>query len=447
MADVAASTKLLSELKSLHPMMIDLSLDRIKILLDALGRPQDQLPPVIHVAGTNGKGSTTAFMSAMLRSAGLRVHVYTSPHLVRFHERIALAGPDGATHPIGENELVALLNRVSAVNAGDPMTFFEITTAAALVAFAETPADVVILEVGLGGRLDATNVVDAPALTVITPVAMDHTDKLGRTLSEIAGEKAGILKPHVPGIIAPQHEDALLAIQRTADRICAPLTLFGQDYDAYLQNGRLVYQDAERLLDLPVPVLRGPHQRVNAAVAVAAVRALSGYGRPELLVDETALAQGLTSATWPARMMPVTSGPLRADIGRDDELWIDSGHNPAAGRAIAEAIADLEDTSPKPTFLVLGMMANKDASGFVSAFKGLVRGILTVQAESAGDGAASAEELCDIADTVGIPATASASLPQALRDLDRTHPDRKRILICGSIYLAGDALAFQGAPA
>lgn len=440
----SGSDALFQELKALHPMMIDLSLDRLTGLLEALGRPQDRLSPVIHVAGTNGKGSVCAYLTAILQAAGLRVHLYTSPHLVRFHERIALAGADGRTAPIGDSALRHVLQRVQAANAGRAMTFFEMTTAAALLAFSETPADVVILEVGLGGRLDATNVVEKPAVTVITPVALDHADKLGDSVAAIAREKAGIIKPGVPCVVGPQEDEAFLVIQSVAEREGAPLIAWGQDFDAFPQNGRLIFQDEGRLMDLPIPVLRGRHQMSNAGIAIAGARAFA-RAVTDSRIDEAAIAVGLTTASWPGRMMPVTSGPLRAQLGADDELWIDGGHNPAAGRAIAGTIADLEDAAPKPTFLVAGLLANKDARGFFAPFAGLARALIAVPIGVSGEtgSGAAPETIVAAAEAVGISARAAPSLPDALGALQQAHRGPKRVLICGSLYLAGEALKIQ----
>ena len=435
-----ASDALLAHLHTLHPQLIDLSLDRIRGLLDDLGRPQDRLAPVIHVAGTNGKGSTVAFIGAILRATGLRVHVYTSPHLVDFHERIALAQADGSTAAIGEHELVDVLERVSAVNAGRAMTFFEITTAAAFLAFSEQPADAVLLEVGLGGRLDATNLIDQPAVTVITPVSIDHADKLGETIGQIAGEKAGILKAGVPCVVAPQFDDAMEVITRKADVVGADLVAWGRDFDAHMQNGRLVFQDEERLIDLPLPGLRGPHQRINAGVAVAAARVFARRtGRAQRL-SEAAIAEGLRSAEWPARMALLANSPLRDHLGANDELWLDGGHNPAAGLAIAEVLADLEEQSPKPAFLVVAMMANKDVAGFLAPFAGLARGVHAVPLPGSASGAPP-EEIASAATGLGIPAVSAASVEMALRHLQATHAGEKRVLMCGSLYLAGAVLA------
>ena len=429
------SDELLAELKTLHPLLIDLSLGRIERLLAKLGSPERRLPPVIHIAGTNGKGSTTAFLKAMHEAAGRRVHVYTSPHLVRFAERISLAGPDGRSRPIPEVDLVRLLERVASVNAGEPITFFEITTAAAFLAFAETPADAVILEVGLGGRLDTTNVVPKPALTIITPVSMDHADKLGSTIELIAAEKAGIIKPGVPLIVSQQDERALSVILDRASQMRAPVRLWGSDFQAFEQRGRLVYQDDELLLDLPMPALLGRHQVVNAGACVAAALAL-----PDSL-PQSAIERGLVEVTWPARMQRLSGGPHNARLGADAELWLDGGHNPAGGEAIARTLADLDERAGKPVLVVAGMMGQKDASGFLKPFSGLVRKLYTVPVPTAHEPPHAAADLATIARAVGLDATAADSVAAALETIAREHSGPKRVLICGSLYLAGHVLA------
>ena len=432
------SDELLADLKRLHPKLIDLSLGRIERLLDKLGNPERRLPPVIHIAGTNGKGSTAAYLSGMLQAAGRRVHLYTSPHLVHFHERIALAGDDGKTRPISEVGLVALLSEVARINDGDPITFFEITTAAAFKAFAETPADAVILEVGLGGRLDATNLVDRPALSIITPVAMDHADKLGDTLEKIAGEKAGILKAGVPAVISQQEDEALEVICERAKQVNAPLTVWGHHYDAYEQRGRLVFQQENVLLDLPKPALLGPHQIVNAGTAVAAALALRHLG-----LNEQAIESGLASAEWPARMQRLSSGRLADMLRPGSELWLDGGHNPAGGTAVAQTLADIEERSSSPLYLVVGMMGQKDAVGFLKPFRGLVRGIVTVPIPGAHEQPLSPDDLASIAAEQGFAAVSAADVPAALCWIEAETSGPQRVLICGSLYLAGHVLALQ----
>jgi dihydrofolate synthase/folylpolyglutamate synthase len=432
------SDKLLADLKLLHPKLIDLSLGRIERLLAKLGNPHEKLPPVIHIAGTNGKGSTTAFLKAMLSAAGLRVHVYTSPHLVRFHERIELAGPDGVSQPIGEEQLVDVLTRTQAVNDGDDITQFEITTAAAFLAYAETPADVLLLEVGLGGRLDATNVIKRPALTVITPVSMDHAEKLGSTIGLIAAEKAGILKRGVPCIVAQQDDEALAVIVDTAHKTGAKPIVWGQDFDAFEQNGRLVVQTETRVLDLPLPALVGRHQIVNAGTAVTAALQLE-----DLRQNEAAIERGLLTAKWPARMQRLDSGPLPDLLGRNCELWLDGGHNPSAGSALAQTLADLEERAPKPLYLICGMMGLKDATGFLSPFRGLVRHIVTVPIPGAHEAPFSPEALAEVANRIDLSAEAATDIESALKRIELLDAAPKRVLICGSLYLAGHVLARQ----
>jgi dihydrofolate synthase/folylpolyglutamate synthase len=432
------SDKLLSDLKLLHPKLIDLSLGRVERLLAKLGRPHERLPPVIHIAGTNGKGSVTAYLKAMLEAAGRRVHVYTSPHLVRFHERIEIAGAFGRARPIGEDALVDVLTRTQKVNDGDDITQFEITTAAAFLAFSETPADVVLLEVGLGGRLDATNVIARPALTIITQISMDHTEKLGATLPLIAAEKAGILKRGVACVVSQQEEDALAVLEREAAIVGARLVVWGRDFDAYEQRGRLLVQDEGQLLDLPLPALLGRHQIVNAGTAVAAALEL-GTLKP----DERAIEMGLASVRWPARMQRLDWGPLPSLLSRGSELWLDGGHNPAAGRMLAQTMADLEERSEKPLLLIAGMMGLKDAAGFLSPFRGLARHVVTVPIPGAHEAPFPPEALAEVAIRAGIDAEAAESIEAALKRADSIEPGHKRVLICGSLYLAGHVLALQ----
>jgi dihydrofolate synthase / folylpolyglutamate synthase len=436
------SDALLAEMMLLHPKLIDLSLGRVERLLGKLGHPEKKLAPVVHIAGTNGKGSVTAYLKAMLEAAGKRVHTYTSPHLVRFHERIALAGADGVSRHISEASLVDVLMRVRAVNDGDDITQFEITTAAAFLAFSETPADVVLLEVGLGGRLDATNVIANPALTVITPISMDHAEKLGPTLEKIAAEKAGILKRGATGVISQQPAEVLQVIEAKAKKIGAPLVIWGQDFDAYEQSGRLVVQLNEELLDLPLPALAGRHQVINAGTAVAAAVKL-GRKLPALGLDERAIEVGLRTVDWPARMQRLTNGPLPAILGPDSELWLDGGHNPAAGDMLADTLATFEERSPKPVYLVVGMMGQKDALGFLAPFRGLVRGVYTVPIPGAHEAPHSQEKLAEVAQSAGLQAIDRSSIVDALQTIAALPKGPKRVMICGSLYLAGHVLTLQ----
>jgi dihydrofolate synthase/folylpolyglutamate synthase len=425
---------LLARMKQLHPLLIDLSLERVERLLAELGSPHEKLPPVVHIAGTNGKGSTTAFLKAMLEAAGKRVHVYTSPHLVRFNERIALANRNGA-QPIDEAALTALLSRVEAVNAGQPITFFEITTAAAFLAFAETPADFLLLEVGLGGRLDTTNVVAKPALTVITPISMDHADKLGDTVEKIAAEKAGIMKRGAACVTARQTPEVDDVLEAAARKRGARLIRWGEHFDAFAQRGRLVFQREDRLLDLPMPALIGPHQIVNAGTSAAAAL--------ELGIDERAIATGLASARWPARMQLLGRGGLTRNLRPDCELWLDGGHNPAAGEVLARTLADLEERSPRPLALIVGMMGQKDAAGFLQPFVGLARQVVTVPVPGAHMPPVKPEVLAGVARGLGLDAVAAEGVEQALEIAAHTTEGPLRILICGSLYLAGHVLALQ----
>lgn len=432
------SDQLLADLKELHPKLIDLSLGRVERLLAKLGSPHLKLPPVIHVAGTNGKGSVTAYLKSILEASGRRVHVYTSPHLVRFHERIEIAGADGKARPIAEDALVDVLSRTQAVNDGDDITQFEITTAAAFLAFSEHPADALLLEVGLGGRLDATNVVAKPALTVITSISLDHADKLGDTLEKIAKEKAGILKRGVRCVVSQQDDEVLDVIRSEAGRVHADLIAWGERFDAYEQRGRLIVQREDELLDLPMPGLIGRHQVINAATAVVAAME---FGGASLTLDH--IEQGLASVRWPARMQRLDAGPLPEMLSAGCELWLDGGHNPAAGAVVAQTLADLEDRAPKPLYLVVGMMALKDAGGFLAPFTGLARHVVTVPISGAHEATHAPEVLAKAARDVHLSAESAGSVEQALRRLEKLYPGPKRVVICGSLYLAGHVLALQ----
>ncbi len=430
---MAESDRLLEHLATLHPKSIDLSLGRVERLLAALGNPERQLPPVVHVAGTNGKGSVIAYLRAMHEAASQRVHTFTSPHLCRFHERIRLAG-----NLVGEAQLTDILMRTEAANNGAPITFFEITTAAAMLAFAETPADILLLETGLGGRLDATNVIAKPAATVITPVSIDHTGFLGDDLAAIAREKAGILKPGVTCVVSRQQIEAEEAIERQSETVGAPLFIEGQDWDAFEQQGRLVYQDEQTLLDLPLPRLRGRHQIANAGAAVAAVSALGTS-----MVDEKAICAGLQDASWAGRFERLGPGRLTDLIGSESELWLDGGHNPAAAHVLAEALADLEERSPRPLHLICGMMNNKDAEAFFTAFRGLAEYVATVPIPGEAN-AYCAKALADKVEAAGLLAEPTTGLTEALTKSHALGSDPVRILICGSLYLAGHVYKAHG---
>lgn len=429
---------IVARLMALHPKRIDLSLDRVQRLLAALGHPERKLPPVIHVAGTNGKGSTIAFLRAILEAAGKRVHAYTSPHLVRFNERFRI-GASGEGHLVSDDELSAILEECERANAGAPITAFEITTAAGLLIFARHPADVLLMEVGLGGRLDATNVIDHPLATIITRISIDHTDFLGDSLGKIAAEKAGILKRGVPAVIASQNREALAVIERQAGRLGAPLKIAGEDWTATEERGRLVYQDEAGLLDLPAPRLYGRHQFENAGLAIAALRATRQFAIPGAAFDA-----GMTKAEWPARLHRLAHGRLVELAPAGSELWLDGGHNPDGGRAVAAALADLEERVSRPLVLVVGMLASKDCEGFLGNFAGLARRLIAVPIPGAEKGL-SPETVADIARSIGLSATSRDNLAEAFdaaRKLDLEPPPR--ILITGSLYLAGEVLRENG---
>ncbi|MGD9919885.1 MAG: folylpolyglutamate synthase/dihydrofolate synthase family protein [Pseudorhodoplanes sp.] len=429
----------LTRLLALHPKLIDLSLERMWRLLARLDHPERRLPPVIHVAGTNGKGSTIAFMRAILENAGHHVHVYTSPHLVRFNERFRIAG-EGGGQLVGDDELRAVVEECERANAGDPITVFEITTAAGLVLFSRHPADVLLLEVGLGGRLDATNVVDAPLLSVITPVSLDHADYLGDRIESVAAEKAGILKRGVRAVIGPQTPEALSTIERAAERVRAPMRVAGEHWNASEEHRRLVYQDDDGLLDLPGPKLIGRHQFVNAGLAVAALRA-SG-----LKIPASAYEAGIVKADWPARMQRLTNGHLVPLAPTGSEIWLDGGHNPDGGRAIAVSLADIEERAPKPLVLIVGMLGTKDFEGYLRCFTGLARRLYAVPVPGA-ERSLSPAQIADAAIRIGIPAEVASGVEAALSAVKALSLEvPPRILIGGSLYLAGDVLRRNGTP-
>ncbi len=424
------SDAILERLLALHPKLIDLSLDRMERILAALGNPERATPPVVHVAGTNGKGSTMAFMRAGLEAAGYRVHAYTSPHLTRFHERIRLAGT-----LVTEAALSALLEDCEAANGGVPITYFEITTAAAFLAFSRIEADVLLLETGLGGRLDATNVLERPALTVITPVSIDHVQYLGEGLGVIAGEKAGILKPGVTGVIGPQPAAAGDAIAARAAAIDAPLVRHGEHYKFAVTDGGFRYSADGVDLELPRPGLFGAYQVENAAVAMAALRALPGFD-----VDDGAIAQGLADVEWPARMQRLGHGPLDERLPDGWELWVDAGHNPDAGRALAEAMAGWRD---RPLHMIAGMLNSKDTVGYLEPLAAVATDARCV-AIPGENASMTAVELMAAATEAGLTATVADSVDAAMDEVLATASSPGRILICGSHYLVGALLADNG---
>jgi dihydrofolate synthase/folylpolyglutamate synthase len=428
---------ILERLTKLHPKLIDLSLDRILRLLEALGAPHEALPPTFHIAGTNGKGSVAAYLRAMLEAGGYGVHAYTSPHLVRFHERIRLAGSPKSAE-IDEAYLAALLDECERVNAGAPITFFEITTCVAMLAFARNKADALILEVGMGGRYDTTNVVQRPAMTIITPIDLDHQAFLGDTIALIAGEKAGILKPGVPAVIGLQKDEARDVIEARAAAVGAPLFIQGQDFSTHEEQGHLVYQDAYGLLDLPLPKLLGQHQIENAGLAICALR------QSDFVLETPAIERGLREVEWPARMQRLTRGPLVDRLPPHAELWLDGGHNPQAGRAIAHLMADLAAARPAPLFLITGMKETKDASGFFAPFEGLASHVEVIAIPD-DPACLTPEQLVAAASAAGLDVSPALSLDDAFaKTMTRAGGSSPRILICGSLYLAGAVLRDHG---
>ena len=426
---MARSDAVLDRLTRLHPKLIDLSLGRIERLLARLGHPEEKLAPVVHIAGTNGKGSTLAFLRAMLEAAGKRVQVYTSPHLVRFHERVRLTGG-----PIAESDLAALLEACETANGGAPITYFEITTAAAFLGFAREAADILLLETGLGGRLDATNVIAQPRVTAISPVSVDHVQFLGGTIEEIAFEKAGILKPGVPAVIGPQAPEALTVIERHAAEAGAPLYRYGEEWTVRGKNGGFVFEVGGARRRYPAPALRGAHQIENAGLALACAALLDGFG-----LDATAREAGLARAEWPGRLQRLTRGPLAELLAEDWELWLDGGHNAAAGEALAR---DLDTWEPRPLHLVYGMLDTKSAQGFLRPLAPLAETLHAV-AIPGEPASLSDEDAAREAAEAGFEAQASPSVTDALRAIRRDRAPG-RVLICGSLYLAGQVLAENG---
>jgi dihydrofolate synthase / folylpolyglutamate synthase len=429
---------ILARLLALHPKRIDLSLDRMWRVLDRLGHPERSLPPVIHVAGTNGKGSTVAFLRAMLEAAGLTAHVYTSPNLVRVNERFRL-GRAGGGVLVSDDDLAAALAECERANGDAPITVFEIETAAAFLLFSRHSADALLLEVGLGGRLDATNVVERPVASVITPVSMDHMEFLGDTLEAIAAEKAAIMKPDVPAVIGRQTEGPLAVITDRAERLGAPLHVLGQDWMVGEERGRLVYQDLKGLIDLPGPRLFGRHQFDNAGTAIAALRA-SGLALPT-----SAFEQGILKAEWPARLQRLTSGKLPPLAPAGSELWLDGSHNADGGRITAAFMADLEERVPRPLVLVVGMLSTKDTAGFLRNFTGLARRLIAVPIHQ--DKGLPVTAVADVARMIGLSADSVETIEAALSRVARLDIEAPpRILITGSLYLAGEVLAANGTP-
>ncbi len=428
---IRASDAVIQRLRANHPSLIDLTTGRVERLLAALGHPERRLPPVIHVAGTNGKGSTVAYVRAIAEADGRKVHALTSPHLVRFAERIRIAG-----ELISDARLAELTERLEAANAGQDISFFEIATVLAIEAFAQTPADLCVIEVGLGGRYDATNVFEAPAVSVITPVDYDHLEMLGPELARIAWEKAGIIKAGRPVVSARQQNDALESIEREAERLGAPMLLMGRDFDAWEERGRLLVQMEERLLDLPAPALFGGHQFDNAGLAVAAMLTLD-----PTLSDE-AMVAGVASAVWPARFQRLTKGPLAALVrARGGDLWLDGGHNPHAGRALAEAASRLIDRDGRPLVLVAGMFARKDSVGFFQPFAEMHPKVIATTFDSPN--AAPAQDIAEAAERAGLRAATAPDVEAAVRLALEGAGPAPHVLVCGGLHFAGEVLAMS----
>ncbi|MBR0871578.1 bifunctional folylpolyglutamate synthase/dihydrofolate synthase [Bradyrhizobium tropiciagri] len=427
---------LLARIAALHPKRIDLSLDRMLGLMERLDHPERKLPPVIHVAGTNGKGSTIAYLRAILEAAGLKVHVFTSPYLVRINECYRLGG-----RLVGDDELRETFEHCERVNAGNPITIFEMETAVAFALFAKHPADVALLEVGLGGRLDSTNVVEAPLASVIAPVSMDHMEFLGDRLTDIAGEKAAIIKRKVPVISAEQAPEAMAVIEAQASRMRAPLHAAGQQWHVSIERGRLVYQDERGLMDLAAPKLFGRHQFDNAGLAIATLRAIDAFK-----LNMSAYEAGIVCAEWPARMQRLAAGALVAQGPQGSEIWLDGGHNAEGGRVAAAALGDLEERVSRPLVVIAGMMANKDADAFLANFAGLTRHIIAVPVPGRDNGMAP-DRLADAARALGMRVEIAGGVDAALQRLATlAYEVPPRILITGSLYLAGPVLAANGTP-
>jgi dihydrofolate synthase/folylpolyglutamate synthase len=439
---VSAAEREINALLALHPKGFDLSLGRITRLLERLGNPHEQLPPVIHIAGTNGKGSTSAFCRAILEAHGLTAHVHTSPHLVNWHERFRM-GADGGGHLVKDEVLADALRRVADANQGEMITVFEILTAVMFVLFSEHPADAALVEVGLGGRFDATNVIAHPAASVIMSISLDHQAYLGDRVELIAAEKAGIIKTGSPVVIGAQTEDAAREVLvNIAERRKCPVSVYGQDFFAVEENGRLAYQDEDELIDLPLPKLAGRHQQGNAAAAIRALKA-AGFD-----LNERAIAEGLLNVSWPGRLERLTHGRLVESAMDGVELWIDGGHNPGAGQVIAEAMANLNDRESRPLFLITGMINTKDPVGYFKAFVGMARHVFTVPV-SESEAGLDPEFLADAADEAGLTAEAAKDVETAIATICKNWDGLERpprILIGGSLYLLGEVLKANGTP-
>jgi len=440
---VSEAAQEIDKLLELHPKGFDLSLERITRLLEILGNPQDKLPRVIHVAGTNGKGSVTAFCRALLEAGGYSVHVHTSPHLVNWHERYRMGVKGGRGELVEDAVFADAVRRVAEANAGQKITVFEILTAVTFLLFSEHPADAAVIEVGLGGRFDATNVIADPAVSVIMPISLDHQPYLGDRVELIAAEKAGIMKPKHPVVIGQQPYDAALEVlMSTAERLHCPTAVYGQDFMAHEEYGRLVYQDEFGLADLPLPRLPGRHQYANAAAAIRAVKA-AGF-----VVTEAMMEKALESVEWAGRLQRLTNGRLLAHAPAGAEIWVDGGHNPGAGEVIAEAMANFEEKQPRPLYLITGMINTKDPVGYFKAFAGLAEKVFCVPIRGS-DAMIDPVILANAAYDAGLVAEPMSTVGEALdaikEILDPAKPP-PRILVGGSLYLVGDVLSDNGTP-
>ncbi len=432
----------IERLLSLHPKGFDLSLERIAGLLATLGNPQRKLPPTIHIAGTNGKGSASAFARALLEASGHSVHVHTSPHLVRWHERYRM-GRKGGGRLVDDQTFADAVRRVAAANDGQKITVFEILTAVGFLLFSEHPADACVMEVGLGGRYDATNVIEKPAVCLIMPISLDHEAYLGDRVELIAAEKAGIIKKGCPVVIGAQTESAAREVLiDTAARLRCPMSVYGQDFHAREEHGRMVYEDEDGLMDLPLPRLPGRHQLANAA---AAIRAVKDAGFPH---TNDVAERAMLTVEWPGRMQRLDKGRLVGFAPKGSEIWLDGGHNPGAGVVIAEALAEREEKRERPLFMITGMINTKDATGYFKAFHDMVRHVFTVPVAMSEAGVAP-EKLALMAEDAGLSAEPVASVENALKLLGDDWDAKEqapRILIGGSLYLAGQVLAENGTP-
>lgn len=442
MTTTTGAEAVIERLMTLHPKGYDLSLDRITRLLELLDSPHQHMPPVIHIAGTNGKGSASAFTRALLEASGRICHVHTSPHLVAWRERFRLAA-EGGGRLVEDAVLADVLERIEIANNGEAITVFEILTAAMFVLFSQYPADAAIVEVGLGGRFDATNVIARPAVSLIMPIALDHQAWLGDRVELIAAEKAGIIKPGCPVVIgAQQHDAARDVLIEAAERLSCPLRVYGQDFIAFEENGRLVYQDEDGLFDLSPPRLPGRHQYANAAAAIAALKA-AGFA-----IDHRGADRAMARVDWPGRMQRLTEGRLIELAPEGAEIWLDGGHNPAAGIVVAEALANQEDRQPRPLIMIVGMINTKDQTGYFRNFAGMARHVLTVPVDDSDAGVAN-DELAARAQEAGLSAEPVASVENALmllRDGWNADDVPPRILFSGSLYLAGAVLRINGTP-